>query len=129
MKKVLAFGTFDYFHPGHEYFLTEAKKLGDHLTVIVARDATVQQVKNRLPRQNETERLQAIQAFPAVDKARLGNQGDKYRVIIEEQPDLIALGYDQTAFVDELITRFSPAIAIVRLTAFSPEIYKSSKMI
>ena len=128
MKKVLAFGTFDHLHPGHEYFLTEAKKLGDHLTVIVARDATVTQVKGRLPRQTETERLAAIQNLSYVNKARLGNQGDKFQVITEEAPDIIALGYDQSAFVDELNSKFKQTIPIVRLDSFFPEKYKSSKM-
>jgi glycerol-3-phosphate cytidylyltransferase-like family protein len=26
-KKVMAFGTFDIFHPGHVYYLTEAERL------------------------------------------------------------------------------------------------------
>ncbi len=129
MKKVLAFGTFDHLHPGHEYFLTEAKKLGDHLTVIVGRDTTVKQIKGKLPRQTENERLTAIQDLSFVDKARLGNQGDKFQVITEEAPDIIALGYDQTAFVDELTIRFKQTIPIVRLESFFPEKYKSSKMI
>ena len=40
-KKVLAFGTFDILHNGHSFALKTAKKLGDHLTVILARDATI----------------------------------------------------------------------------------------
>ena len=27
LKKVMAFGTFDLFHPGHIYYLSEAEKL------------------------------------------------------------------------------------------------------
>lgn len=44
-KIVMAFGTFDVFHPGHEYYLTQAKKYGDILIVVVARDKTVEKVK------------------------------------------------------------------------------------
>ena len=46
-KKVMVFGTFDIFHKGHENFLKQAKKLGDCLTVVVARDETV--LKFKLP--------------------------------------------------------------------------------
>ncbi|WP_290898688.1 adenylyltransferase/cytidyltransferase family protein, partial [Ferroglobus sp.] len=38
MRKVVATGTFDIIHPGHIRFLEEAKKLGDYLVVIVARE-------------------------------------------------------------------------------------------
>ncbi|MBI3261455.1 adenylyltransferase/cytidyltransferase family protein, partial [Candidatus Berkelbacteria bacterium] len=39
MKRVLAAGVFDVFHAGHLYFLNEARKLGDELTVIVTSDS------------------------------------------------------------------------------------------
>ncbi len=42
---VMTFGTFDMFHPGHEYYLSEARKLGDTLITIVARDVTVTRIK------------------------------------------------------------------------------------
>jgi FAD synthetase len=48
MKKkrvVMTFGTFDLLHPGHLHYLSEAKKLGDYLITIVARDATVERLK------------------------------------------------------------------------------------
>ena len=40
MKLVMCAGTFDIVHPGHLYFFSEAKKLGDKLIVVVARDET-----------------------------------------------------------------------------------------
>jgi len=36
--RVMATGVFDLLHPGHLYFLTEARKHGDELIVVVARD-------------------------------------------------------------------------------------------
>ncbi len=128
MRKVLAFGTFDILHPGHTYILTEAKKQGDHLTVIVARDATVQHVKGQQPLFNEQQRLKNLEKLHIADKIRLGNTGDKYQVIIDEDPDIIVLGYDQKFFTDKLQDIVKKHVQIVRLEAFKPEIYKSSKL-
>jgi cytidyltransferase-like protein len=44
-KVVMTFGTFDVFHPGHRFYLAEARKLGDRLLVIVALDSTVEKIK------------------------------------------------------------------------------------
>jgi cytidyltransferase-like protein len=44
-KVVMTFGTFDVFHPGHRFYLTEARKLGNRLIVIVALDSTVEKIK------------------------------------------------------------------------------------
>ena len=41
VRIVVATGTFDIIHPGHIRFLEEAKKLGDYLIVIVAREKNV----------------------------------------------------------------------------------------
>ena len=46
-KKVMTFGTFDGVHQGHENLLTQAKKLGNELIVVVAQDATVLKLKGK----------------------------------------------------------------------------------
>ncbi len=126
MKKVMAFGTFDTLHPGHEYFLKKAKKLGDSLVVIVARDRTVKKVKNHAPLNTEDKRVQNLKALNLTDKVSLGRIGnDKYAVIRNENPNIIALGYDQKFFIDGLKKAF-PDVKIVRIRAFHPEIYHSS---
>ncbi len=122
----MVFGTFDILHPGHLFLFTEAKKLGDSLVVIVARDTTVQTVKNIQIQNNEKTRLKNIVDLNIADKVILGNIDDKYQVIREENPDTIALGYDQTAFTDNLEKVF-PNIKIVRLPPYKEYIYKSSK--
>lgn len=124
----MVFGTFDIIHPGHLYLFSEAKKLGDHLTVIVARDQTVSEVKGRIAQNDETIRLKNIIDLKIADKVILGNITDKYQVIREEEPDIIALGYDQRAFVDELTNVLDSRTKIVRLKPFKEEIYKSSKL-
>ncbi len=130
MKKVLVFGTFDILHPGHEYFLKQAKKHGDELIVVVAGDLTVKQVKKLMPDNNELKRLKTIQILDYVDKAVLGSMDiDKYKIIEEIKPDVICLGYDQTAFVDGLEAKLHERglrPEIIRIGAYKPEKHKSS---
>jgi FAD synthetase len=131
MTRVLVFGTFDILHPGHEYFLKQAKKQGGELVVVVARDSTVKQVKGEQPHHDENFRLSNIQNLDYVDKAMLGNKtNDKYKIVEEIKPDLICLGYDQKAFVDDLekeLKKRGLSASIMRIDAYKPDIYKSSR--
>ena len=71
-KKVMVFGTFDIFHPGHEHMLKEAKEYGDELIVVVARDANVKKVKGRLPMHDENQRVFQIEKLKiAIQKAKI----------------------------------------------------------
>jgi len=94
MVKVMATGTFDLLHPGHIYYLKEAKKLGDTLAVVVATDATVRRLKHE-PVNPEEIRLNLIKELKIVDKAYLGHENDMYEIVEEIKPDIIALGFDQ----------------------------------
>jgi FAD synthetase len=94
MVKVMATGTFDLLHPGHIYYLKEAKKLGDTLAVVVATDATVRRLKHE-PVNPEEIRLNLIKELKMVDKAYLGHEDDMYEIVEEIKPDIIALGFDQ----------------------------------
>ena len=123
----MVFGTFDILHPGHLFLFTEAKKLGNNLIVIVARDTTVQSIKKIEVENKEDVRLENIKNLNIADKIILGNTDDKYQVIREEAPDVIALGYDQVAFTEKLVENF-PNIKIVRLPPYKENIYKSSKL-
>jgi len=131
MKKVLIFGTFDLLHPGHLDFFKQAKKLGDSLTVIVARDRTVSAIKKHRTLFNEQERLANVKNQKIVNEARLGNLDDPYKIVKQEKPDIIALGYDQNSYTEELedkIKEFGFKTKVVRLKPFKPEKYKSSKL-
>ena len=131
MKKVLVFGSFDLMHPGHINFLKSAKKHGDHLTVVLARDSTIKKVKGKKPRFNEKERLKHIKDIGLVEKVLLGSKKDKLSVIKKLKPDIICLGYDQKFLVKELkefIEKKKLSIKIKRLKAYKPHIYKSSKL-
>lgn len=129
MKKVLAFGTFDHFHAGHESYLKQAKSLGDSLIVIISRDETVKRIKGRLPDHSEKQRLAIVKANGVADKAALGEHGDKYEVIRRFKPAVIALGYDQFTFtfqlkkflIDEKIDA-----KIVRMKPYQPGVFKTS---
>jgi len=130
--KVLAFGTFDIFHKGHEFYLKEAKKYGDILNVIVARDSTVKQIKGKAPLNSELKRLAKIQNLDYVDRAFLGYEKDKYKIIEEIRPDIICLGYDQQSFNNDLKNKLkkrglNPKIVKFE-KGFKPELYKTSKL-
>ncbi len=128
-KIVMCFGTFDGLHPGHEDYFRQSREHGDRLIVVVARDATVVDVKGDLPSMNEDERLAAVMNHVLVDEALLGNSDDKYRVIEEFQPDVVSLGYDQESFTDTLdieLTRRGLAATVVRCEAYFPDTFKSS---
>ncbi len=131
MGKVMCFGTFDILHPGHKFFLSEARKLGDCLVVVVARDRTVAEVKKQLPLHNEKERVRQLEQLGVADKVVLGSREgeDRLKVIEDEKPQLICLGYDQTAFTDRLKEKLQQRgldVSVVRIPAYKPEAYKSS---
>jgi FAD synthetase len=94
MVRVMATGVFDLLHPGHLYFLSEAKKLGDELVVVVARDQTARRLKHE-PYVPEVLRREMVEALKPVDRAILGSATDIYATVVEERPDVIALGFDQ----------------------------------
>ncbi len=129
MKKVLITGTFDHIHPGHINFLKQAKKLGDFLIVVIARDKTVSEVKDQTPLKNEYQRQDEIKELKIADRVILGKIGDKFEVIERQQPDIICLGYDQKSFTKNLKTELKKrglTPKIVRLKSFKPHLYKSS---
>ncbi|MBI2176218.1 FAD synthase [Candidatus Woesearchaeota archaeon] len=129
MGKVMCFGTFDILHEGHKFYLTEAKKLGDYLVVVVARDETVRAIKKWQPLHNESERVRNLQQLGIADKVILGNPGDKLKVVEDEKPGIICLGYDQTFFTDKIQEKLQQrglSVEVARLPAYKPEIYKSS---
>ncbi len=131
-KKVLAFGTFDIFHKGHEFYLKQARKHGNILNVVVARDSTVKQIKGKAPLNSESKRLAKIKSLNYVDNAFLGYEEDKYKIIEELKPDIICIGYDQNSFTDNLkiiLKKIGLNPKIIKFKkAFKPELYKTSKL-
>lgn len=129
--KVIAFGAFDPLHPGHLFWLQQAKALGDYLIVVVARDEAIHARKGRQHFQSEEERLKAVAELPMVDESLLGNEGaNQYGLLSELDFDVVALGYDQKPSNEdvrrELNARGKHRVKIVRLPALRPDIYKST---
>ncbi len=125
----MVFGTFDTFHPGHEYFLKHAKKYGDFLIVVIARDRTVKTVKGRLPKNNEIKRKKRVEESGVPDKVILGQLKNKFNLIKKLKPDVICLGYDQKYLTDKLeskLKEFHLKTKVIRLKSFKPHKYKSS---
>lgn len=100
MVRVLATGTFDLLHPGHILYLSEAKKMGDELYVIVARESMIKhKPKPIVP--NE-QRVEMVNSLEVVDKAILGSDSDIFDPIKKINPDIIVLGYDQGFDIEKL---------------------------
>lgn len=128
MYKVMCMGTFDLLHQGHISYFEQAKQHGNELVVVVARDSSVIAERGKKPMFPEEERRQAVAKVPIVNRAILGNEGDKLKIVLQEKPDVICLGYDQT--VDEKVLQKKLAEQglnpkIVRAKAHQPEKYKS----
>lgn len=130
----MVFGTFDMIHAGHEDFFRQARSLAPDpfLIVSVARDGAVKRHKGKKPRWSEGERLINVVQHPLVDRAVLGGTRNYLKHIEEGSPDIIALGYDQEGeYVQSLegdLKKAGLATRVVRLQAFQPEIYKTSKL-
>ncbi|MBU0457258.1 MAG: adenylyltransferase/cytidyltransferase family protein [Nanoarchaeota archaeon] len=104
MKKVICFGTFDILHLGHLNYLKQAKRYGDYLIVVVARDKTKQKQKKKLIF-NEKERFELIKSLKIVDKAVLGDLKNFLKPIQENKPDVVCLGYDHKIDEKELTNK------------------------
>ncbi len=136
MKTVLAFGTFDLFHPGHAAYLQQAAALGDYLIVVVARDVNVWKIKNRQAKQTEIKRKDEVgkqlKNQSTEGEAVLGFKGNRLAVIKRYKPDIIALGYDQLVDEEKLSEEIGASglkTKIKRLQSHYPEKYKTSLML
>jgi cytidyltransferase-like protein len=128
-KRVVVFGTFDLLHDGHKHFFREARKEGDKLFVVVARDDNVKKIKGRLPHEEQEERIDRIRASGLADEVYLGKDDmESCDMIIELQPDVICLGYDQNIpeMFEEKVRSLGKDVKIVRIDAHEPHVHKSS---
>ncbi len=130
MKTIMCFGTFDILHLGHLHYLEQAKKYGDYLVVVIARDKTKKK-QHKETIFSERERLKLMQSLNIVDEAVLGNVDDHFKIVLEKKPSVLCLGYDQAISEQELrreLRRRGLTPKIVRMKAYSPKSQKSSKI-
>lgn len=130
MITVMCFGTFDLLHHGHLSYLTQAKKHGDKLIVVIARDKTTKKF-NKSPLFSEKERLKLVQNLKVVDEAVLGYHNNFFKIIKKKNPDVVCLGYDQKITKNKLhekLRELSLHPKIIRMKPYKEEIYKSTKI-
>ncbi len=132
-KVILTAGTYDIVHTGHLKTLEEAKRRGDVLIVIVARDKTVEKIKGRRPIIPENQRRTIVQSLKPVDFAILGSEKDFLEPIEKINPDLIVLGRDQPVNkrkLEEELRKRGLECKVVRLRVWdSSPLAKTSKII
>ena len=130
MKRVVATGTFDILHPGHLFYLEHSKRLGDELTVIVARDANVKhKPKPIIP---EEQRRRMVAALRCVDHAILGDTTDMFRPIGEIRPDIITIGFNQhfnESNLQEQLAARGLSATIVRIGKYGDDELCSSRLV
>jgi len=133
---VIASGVFDLLHLGHVRYLEDAKKAGGadaKLVVIVARDSTTEKLKGRKPIMSENQRCALVKSLRVVDEAMLGFEGLAIGEVIEKiQPDIVALGYDQTEMeheVKEYLSVHKRSVLLVRIGRFGENTLDSSSKI
>ena len=127
----MIFGTFDGVHKGHLNFFKQARKLHkkSFLVASIARDKNVLRIKGKLPDFNEQERLNLVKKSILVDKVILSGVKNHLTHIVKERPDIIALGYDQKAYIKGLksdLKNRGVLVQIVRLKPYKENVYKNS---
>ncbi|MEK7219441.1 MAG: adenylyltransferase/cytidyltransferase family protein [Patescibacteria group bacterium] len=128
--KILVFGTFDGLHKGHLDFFKQARKLAERpfLIVSVARDKNVKRIKGQAPKLGEEKRLALIKKCILVNRAVLAGLENYLPHILKESPNIIALGYDQKAYVKNLkedLKNKGLIVKIMRLKSYKEHIYKN----
>jgi FAD synthetase len=134
MTRVMAVGVFDLLHAGHLHYLEQAKKLGEHLTVVIAHDDTVRLRKHE-PVTNHELRCRMVGALKPVNQAIIGNPPEQpmYDILTVVKPDVIALGYDQEhaeeRIQNDLIEHGFDMIKVCRVSGLSDDLDGTRKII
>ena len=110
MKRVVVFGIFDGVHDGHRDLFRQALRLASlaqgkpaELVVIVGRDEVAARLKGKKPKYSETERVAMLKKESFVNDAMLGDRElSTYTVLVQCNPDIVCLGYDQQALEKDL---------------------------
>ncbi len=130
---VMVFGTFDGLHAGHLHFFKQARKLvglkkEPFLVISIARDKNVKKIKGKIPDLNEKQRKLLVEQNKLVDRVVFAGVHEHLPHILKEKPNIIALGYDQEAYVKNLrkdLAEKGLLVKIVRLKSYKPHKYKN----
>lgn len=128
--RVMVFGTFDGLHQGHINFFEQAKNFikNSVLIVSIARDKNVLKIKGEYPAKNELERMALVKKCKLIDRVVLSGIKNHLSHIVKMRPDIIALGYDQKAYVKNLkkdLKNKGILIKIIRLKSYKGKTYKN----
>ncbi len=128
MKRVFAFGTFDGVHAGHRSYLRQAREYGDHLTIVIARDATVERLRRRRAALTEEQRRRIVEGTGLADRIILGGTGDPLDIFRRERIDVAVLGFDQKtseAAVAQAARRAGQSTTVVRARPYVPMLFQN----
>ncbi|MEK7060284.1 MAG: adenylyltransferase/cytidyltransferase family protein [Patescibacteria group bacterium] len=128
--RIMVFGTFDGLHKGHLNFFQQARNLmkNSFLIVSIARDKNVIKIKGKIPFLNEKRRMILVKKSKLANKIVLSGIKNHIPHIVKENPDIIALGYDQKVYIKNLrkdLKNKGILVKIIRLKPYKEKIYKN----
>ncbi|MFA5841220.1 MAG: adenylyltransferase/cytidyltransferase family protein [Candidatus Paceibacterota bacterium] len=130
INKIMIFGTFDGLHKGHINLFKQAKNFikNSFLIVSIARDKNVLRIKGVYPDKDERERMILVKKCKLIDQVVLSGVKNHLPHIVKVHPDIIALGYDQKAYVKNLkkdLKNKGILVKIIRLKPYKEKTYKN----
>ena len=128
--RIMVFGTFDGLHKGHISFFKQAKSFikNSFLIVSIARDKNVFKIKGKYPHFSEKTRMKIVKKCKLVDQVVLSGIKNHIPHIAKIHPNVIALGYDQKAYVRNLkkdLKNKGILVKIVRMKPYKEKLYKN----
>lgn len=128
---VLACGTFDPLHVGHNQHLKAARKLGNVLVVAVTADAHVDKGPGR-PRFPQSERAEAVADLSFVDAVVVNDGPDAVGLIALLRPHIYVKGSEySTRKTPNLLAEEAAVAAVQGVTRFlsGPSVYSSTTLL
>ena len=135
--KLYTGGTFDLFHWGHENFLKKCNAISDEVIVSLNTNEFVFDYKLEYPRMTYRERETALYNCKYVDKVVENIGGaDSKPAIIDERPDIIAVGtdwvgknyYKQMGFTEDWLEQNGIVLLYIPYTEYISSSYIKQRM-
>lgn len=123
MKKVLTYGSFDFFHYGHYRLLKRAKDLGDFLIVGLSSDSFNRE-KNKESIIRFEQRKEVIESFSFVDLVIAEDTWEQKKAdILRHNIDILVMGCDWSGQFDEL-NQYCKVVYLERTPRISTSLIK-----